>query len=155
VVDSVAVVSVVAVEDEIVVELATVAEHPTTVEVNVMAEHPTTVELSVVVELGVVVELSVVATLVNVGQMPLLERRALGYSTLGIPLERVTVSPPPESVVYAVQLITSTSAWLASKPVADDERVIVVEDEAPTLVNTPTTCDPEFPLRIATVWLSE
>ncbi len=132
-----------------VVELATVAEHATTVELRVV------VELEMVVELSTVLELCVVAALVKAGQIPLLERRALGYSTLGIPLERVTVRLPAESVVYAVQLITSISAWLASKPVADDERVMVVDDEAPTFVNTPITCNPVVPLRMAMVWLSE
>jgi hypothetical protein len=114
------------------------------------------VEPTVVIRLDVKVEIgAVVVVPVRSGQIPLLERRTLGYSTLGSPFERVTARPPPESVVYAVQLITSTSAWFAPKPVEDEESVTVADDEAPTLVNTLTIWDPEFPLRMAMVWLSE
>lgn len=108
------------------------------------------------VEPGVGVEPGVAVTVpVRSGQMPLSERRALGYSTLGSPLVSVTVIPPLESVVDSVQLITSTSAWFASKPVADELRVAVADEEDPTLVNMPTICDPGLPLRMAIVWLSE
>lgn len=137
---------VVAVEPGIVVVVV--------VNVIVMAVHVAVAELSVVAELGAVGAV-VVAMFVRAGQIPLLERRALGYNTLGSPLARVTVRLPAESVVYAVQLITSTNAWFASKPVADDGRLALADDEAPTFVNTPTTCDPELPLRMAMVWLSE
>jgi hypothetical protein len=131
------------------VDFVVVVEYAVMVEVSIVAEHAIMVEL-VVVELG-----AVVATLVRPGQIPLLERCAWGYSTHGSPLARVTVRPPPESVVYAVQLITSISAWFAWKPVADEERDTLADDEAPRLVNTPTICDPEVPLRMAMVWLSE
>jgi hypothetical protein len=95
---------------------------------------------AVVIKLDVRVDTgAVVVVPVRSEQIPLFERRDLGYSTLGSPFDRVTVRPPPESVVYAVQLITSTSAWFGSKPVADEESVTVADDEAPTLVNTPTT----------------
>ena len=143
---SLVVVVVVAVEPGIVVVVV--------VNVIVMAVHVAVAELSVVAELGAVGAV-VVAMFVRAGQIPLLERRALGYNTLGSPLARVTVRLPAESVVYAVQLITSTNAWFASKPVADDGRLALADDEAPTFVNTPTTCDPELPLRMAMVWLSE
>jgi hypothetical protein len=38
-----------------------------------------------------------------------------------------------------VQLITSTNGWLASKPVADEERETVTEEEEPPFVKTATT----------------
>jgi hypothetical protein len=47
------------------------------------------------------------------------------------------------------------SAWFAPKPVAEEASVTVADDEAPTLVNTPTIWYPEVPLRMAMVWLSE
>ena len=76
---------------------------------------------------------------VRSGQIPLPVRRSLGYSTLERPFLRVTVTPPLPSAVKAVQLITSMSAWLAVKPVADEPRVTVFDDEDPLLVYTPTT----------------
>jgi hypothetical protein len=76
---------------------------------------------------------------VRSGQIPLPVRRSLGYSTLERPFLRDTVTPPPPSVVKAVQLITSMSAWLAVKPVADEPRVTLFDDEAPLLVYTLTT----------------
>ena len=153
---------VVVVEPRVVVELdivVVVVVEPgivvvVVVNVIVTAVHVAVAELVVVVELEDVGAV-VVVTLVRPGQIPLLERRALGYNTLGSPLARVTVRLPAESVVYAVQLITSTNAWFASKPVADDGRLALADDEAPTFVKTPTICDPELPLRIAMVWLSE
>ena len=148
----VVVILVVVIEVVVVVEPGIVVV--VVVSVIVMAVHAVVAELSVVAELGAVGAV-VVATFVRAGQIPLLERRALGYNTLGSPLARVTVRLPAESVVYAVQLITSTNAWFASKPVADDGRLALADDEAPTFVNTPTTCDPELPLRMAMVWLSE
>jgi hypothetical protein len=98
------------------------------------------VEAGAVGETGVVVGPGAVLTVpVGAGQMPLPESDALGYSTFGSPLERVTVMLPLESVVYSVQLIMSTSAWFASNPVADEESAAVADEEDPTLVNTPTT----------------
>lgn len=88
-------------------------------------------------------------------QMSLPLRTAVGYKILGSPPESVTVMLPPESVVKPSQLTTSVICWFALKPDADEDRVTVVEDEAPTLVKTPTTCLPEDPLRMAMVWLSE
>lgn len=88
-------------------------------------------------------------------QMSLPLSTAVGYRILGSPPESMTVMLPPESVVKLSQLTTSVICWFALKPDADEDRVTVVEDEAPTLVKTPTTCLPVDPLRIAIVWLSE
>lgn len=131
------------------VEVGTVVEPAVVIRLDVKVDTGAVVVIKLDVEVdtgAVVIKLdvrvdtgAVVVVPVRSEQIPLFERRALGYSTLGSPFDRVTVRPPPESVVYAAQLITSTSAWFASKPVADEESVTVADDEAPTLVNTPTT----------------
>ena len=79
---------------------------------------------------------------------------AVGYRILGSPPESVTLMLPSELVVKLSQLTTSVICWLALNPDADEERMMVVEEEAPTLVKMPTTCLPEDPLRMAIVWLS-
>lgn len=105
---------------------------------------------------GVAVGVVNVAVPPKDGHMLLPERRASGYKTLGAPPVRVTAMFPLESVVKELQIITSTRGWLAVKPVADEARVIDIGDEEdPTLVNTPMSWDPGFPLRVAMVWPSE
>ena len=61
---------------------------------------------------------------------------------------------PDESAVYAVQLKTSTTAWLAVNPVFAEFNVSVyAELLAPLLVKTPTVCDPAGPFLNSTVWV--
>lgn len=88
-------------------------------------------------------------------QIALPLRTTVGYRILGSPPESVAVMLPAELVVKLSQLTISVIRSFALKPDADEDRVTVVEDEAPTLVKTPTTCLPEDPLRMAMVWLSE
>lgn len=88
-------------------------------------------------------------------QISLPSRSIVEYKILGSPPESVIVMLPPESVMKLSQLTTSVTGSSALNPDANADRVTAVEDDAPTLVKTPTTCLLDEPLRMAIVWLSE